>query len=106
MNAQVGALSDPGSDPVKEADANDEVIAITAETLRKMRAVPEPAGASAALAAIFAKVDTVLADAKALSTALRARDQTAATAAATKVSASSDAANTASNDYGLTVCGS
>jgi len=106
MNTRINALGTPANDPLAEAELNDRAIAITTEILGKIRAVPQPAGESDALGAIYAKVDAVLTDARSLSTALRARDQTAAQAVQTKLGTDSKTANDASIAYGLTVCGS
>jgi hypothetical protein len=106
MNTQIAALGSPPSDPMAQAELNDKAITITTETLRKLRALPVPPGDAAALVAVYAKVDVVLADASRLSNALRSNDHVAAQRGQTKLAADSDAANAASNAYGLTVCGS
>ena len=78
---------------------------ITADTLTRLRALPIPTGQAAALKAIYAKVDTVLADVDPLIAALRSGSPTAETLM-NRLDASQNAANAASNAYGLTVCGS
>jgi len=56
---------------------------------------------------MYAKVDAlVAADMSAEITALRSGNQAQAAAIKTRLGADSDAANAASNAYGLTVCGS
>lgn len=106
MNARIAAIGDAGNDPIKIADESDQTAVITAAALRRLRALPAPPGDAAELNAIYAKVDKILTDAAKLSTALRAQDRLAAQLAANQLSADSDAANNASNAYGLTVCGS
>ena len=106
MNTRVAALGDPGSDLTKLADTADKTAAIIAETLQKLRALSMPQGESAALNAIYAQAAGLGADYSELSSAIHSRDESAYRAAVAKINADQKAANTASNDYGLTVCGS
>jgi hypothetical protein len=106
MKDRANAIPDPGSDPNTFADALDEVVGITDETLAKLRALPTPAGDEATLEAIFTKVDALGADYRQLASALRAGDAATAEQLQATVAADLTAANTAANDYGLTVCGS
>jgi len=79
--------------------------AITSDTLVKLRALPIPTGQQAALNAIYAKVDTVLADVDPVIASLRSGSPTTETLM-NRLDADQNAANAASNAYGLTVCGS
>ena len=106
MNTRVAALGNPGSDLTKLADTADKTAAIIADTLQKLRALSMPPGESASLNAIYAQAATLGADYSKLSSAIHPRDEAAYRAAVAKVDADQKAANTASNDYGLTVCGS
>jgi hypothetical protein len=101
MNARVAALG-----KTVNARMIASTAAIDAATLRQLRALPAPQGKSSALAAIYEKVDNVVKDLTQWLTALRTGNQAAAQRAANKVQADGDAANSASNAYGLTVCGS
>ena len=105
MNDKMTALGDPGEALAKTIDLLGQMRAITADTLTKLRALPIPTGLAAALKAIYAKVDTVLADVDPLIAALRSGSPTAETLM-NRLDASQNAANAASNAYGLTVCGS
>ena len=105
MNDKVTALGDPGEDLAKTIDLLGQMRVITADTLTRLRALPIPTGQAAALKAIYAKVDTALADVDPLIAALRSGSPTAETLM-NRLDASQNAANAASNAYGLTVCGS
>ncbi len=105
ISTRVAALGNP-TDSSQAADVNDEAAAITADGLRKLRALPVPSGDAAALAAVYAKVDAFLQDAPAISTRLRAGDQPGAATAERKLEADISVANAAATVYGLTVCGS
>jgi len=106
MNTKVSAVPDPGSDPTAMATALSQVEWITAATVVKLRALPPAPGDAATVAAIYAKVDVFLADMTAEINALRAGNQSLAQSLDTKLNTDGDAANAASNAYGLTVCGS
>jgi len=106
MNDGVKSIPDPGSDPTKVADAIDQTVEITTDTLAKLRALPLPAGDEATLQAIFAKVDALISDYHQVSAALGAGDKPTATQLNETGKADQKAANDASNAYGLTVCGS
>lgn len=106
MNDAVAALPDPGSDPIKYADVVDEAIRIISNTLAKLRVLPPPAEDEAALEAIWSKVDVVIDDYSKLSSALRNGDLDSAPQLSQTAEASQKAANDASIEYGLTVCGS
>jgi hypothetical protein len=106
MNDNVKAIPNPGSDPIKTADGLEQVNQFVSETLAKLRALASPAGDEATLQAIFAKVDTLVVDYTQLAAALRAGDSTRAQELKTTSSTDQKAANDASNQYGLTVCGS
>jgi hypothetical protein len=106
MNNRVSALGDPGQDRFRLATTIDKSSEIISQTLNRLRALPTPPGESAKIAAVYATVDKVLADAPAYSAALRGTSQAAANAAGRKLQAEQEAANAASIKYGLTVCGS
>ena len=105
MNDKVTALGDPGEDVAKTIDLLGQMRAITSDTLVKLRALPIPTGQQAALKAIYAKVDNVLADVDPMIAALRSASPTTDTLM-NRLDADQNAANAASNAYGLTVCGS
>ena len=104
-NDKVAALGDPGEDVAKTIDMLGQMRAITSDTLVKLRALPIPTGQQAALKAIYAKVDNVLADVDPMIAALRSASPTTDTLM-NRLDADQNAANAASNAYGLTVCGS
>jgi hypothetical protein len=106
MNRKTNAVADPGNDPDKAADALARVNSYIGSGLAQLRALPVPAGEGAQLDAIYAKVDALRQGLDTYIAALRAHHKTAASAASTRVDALGNAANTASNQYGLTVCGS
>ncbi len=106
MDADVAALGDPGSDLHKSADVADRTASITADALRKLRALRAPDGDKATVDAIYAKVDVFLHDAPAVSARLRAGDSAGATDAEQRLESDLGVANAAALDYGLTVCGS
>ncbi len=105
MNAAIDAVPDPGDDKEKLAAGLDQVTSIAKASLAKLRALRPPAGDEAALEAIYAKVDVVLADYEQLSTALRSGDTTTANSLQRKGPTDQKAANDAAIAYGLTVCG-
>jgi hypothetical protein len=73
--------------------------------LDESRALPAPTGDEATLRAVYAKVNTMLADAIALGDALRAGNEDRYEELEAKIAASTDTANAAAKSYGLTVCG-
>jgi hypothetical protein len=91
---------------MKMADVDDKGAAIIVQTLQKLRRLPVPPGDSAALSAIYAKVDALATDTRQLASALRSGDPATVQRVAARVNADADAANSASQEYGLTVCGS
>ena len=105
MNDKVAALGDPGEDVAKAIDMLGQMRAITSDTLVKLRALPIPTGQQAALKPIYAKVDAVLADVDPVIAAIRSGSPTIQTLM-NRLDADQNAANAASNAYGLTVCGS
>jgi hypothetical protein len=105
MNSRGKALGDPGSNATKLAVVSDETAKIIRETLQRLRALQVPAGESAAVAAMYSKVDVLVRDYAALSTRLRARDEAGTQRAVEQLRVDADTANAAANDYGLTVCG-
>jgi len=105
MNDRVRALGDPGNDPIKLADNVDRSSSIVRETLYRLRGLRAPAGEAPKVAAIYAKVDTVVRDADAYASALRARNEQAVRTAAAKLDSTQRQANAISIAYGLTVCG-
>jgi hypothetical protein len=106
MNNRTRALPDPGNDPKKAAATIDQGSAIVRQTLQRLRELPVPPGEGPKLSTVYAKVDTLLQDLAAYSAALRSGDQQAAIAAGKKIDAAQARANSASVEYGLTVCGS
>jgi len=106
MNDRVKALGDPGRDPKKVAAVIDNSTVIIRQTLVRLRALPVPSGEATKLDAVYATVDKVLADAPTYSAALRAGNAQAANIAGSTLQAEQKAANAASVEYGLTVCGS
>ncbi len=106
MNDALDAIADPGSDPGKYADAIDEVHDVIYETATKLRDVPMPTGEEDALLAIYSKVDIITRDLANLGAAVRAADVEKINRIEATLGADQDAANDASNAYGLTVCGS
>lgn len=105
MNEQLATVPDPGNDPAAAADASDRAVAITSPTLQQLRALAPPPGDAQTLAAIYQKVDALIADYAAFSAAVRAGDMQTAQTAGSKIDTDARAANAASNAYGLTVCG-
>ncbi len=105
MNNRVKAFGNPGNDPKQLATLIDRSAAIIRQTLARLRALPVPPGEGAKVAAVYATVDTVLADTPAYTAALRGTSHQAATVAGRKLQAEQNAANAASITYGLTVCG-
>ena len=105
MNNRVRALGNPGQDRFRLATTIDKDSVIIRQTLARLKALPTPPGESAKIAAVYAIVEKVLADAPAYSAALRGTSQQAANAAGTKLQAEQNAANASSIKYGLTVCG-
>jgi hypothetical protein len=105
LNDQVNALGTPPDDMNRTADLNDRTEHLTADALRKLRALAVPPGEAANISAIYAKVDRVLSDAAPFSAALRAGDRVAAQDAQSKLETDLQAVNTAATDYGLDVCG-
>jgi hypothetical protein len=106
MNARIRAVGDAGSDLGKSADIADQTAAITASSLRELRALKTPKGDESTIATIYTEVDAFLADVRPVSAKLRAGDSAGATDAEVKLEADLHAANAAALDYGLTVCGS
>jgi hypothetical protein len=105
LNDRVQALGDPGNDPIKLADTEDRASSIVRETLYRLRGLRVPAGEAPTVGAIYAKVDTVVREAGAYASALRARNERAVRTAAAKLDVAQRQANAASIAYGLTVCG-
>jgi hypothetical protein len=105
MNARVAELANPGASAKNEAAVTDQAAKIIADTLDKLRRLPMPRGDEAALRAIYAKIDVIIADAPKLSAALRANDQAAGQRIQVKLQQDSKAANDLSKAYGLTICG-
>ena len=106
MNARVAKLTNRGASAKNEAALTDQAAKILAETLAKLRKLPMPRGDEAALRAIYAKIDVILADAPKLTAALRAEDQAAGQRIQVKLQQDSKAANDVSKAYGLSICGS
>jgi hypothetical protein len=105
-NARIRTLGDPGSDMNKSADIADQTAAITASSLRKLRALKTPKGDESTVATIYTTVDAFLADVPAVSANLRSGDSAGATNAEVRLETDLQAANAAALGYGLTVCGS
>lgn len=106
MNDGVSALPDPGTSAAQQAEVTDRTADIIAATLVKLRRLPIPAGESVALRRIYAKVDLLRAAMPRLSAALRSGNRVVVRRAEAALEAVGNAANAASNRYGLTVCGS
>jgi hypothetical protein len=106
MNRKTRAVADPGADPVKTAAALDQLNSIIGNGLTQLRALPVPEGEGSKLVAVYAKVDALRRGMRTYATALRSHDRLAAAAAAKRLDPLGNAANAASNKYGLTVCGS
>lgn len=105
MNTQLAQIPPPGNDPVQAASSADRAIAITKPVLRALRALAAPTGDAQALAAIYQKVDVLVADYAAFSGAAHAGNLPALGPAGAQIDADSRVANAASNAYGMTVCG-
>jgi hypothetical protein len=106
MNDKTAALADPGEDLAKMAVMFDQTKQLVVDALVQLRALPTPAGQAAAIEAIWTKVDKLVGDIDHAVAALKAGDLDKFTALATQLDKDTVAANTASNAYGLTVCGS
>ena len=106
LNDRNKALGDPGNDPAKLIASLQQMAAVTSDALARLRALPTPPGDGPALSAIFGKVDLLLTHVNGTVSALRAGDQKSAAALVEGLDADQNAANGASNAYGLTVCGS
>ena len=106
MNRRVNAIADPGNDPAKLVVAFHRIGAYIDSTLVQLRALPAPAGDGPQLSSIYAKVAALRRGMDVYVAALRARDRLAAAAAIRRVNALGNAADAASNKYGLKVCGS
>ena len=106
MNRRTDAVRDPGNDPEKVAASLAQIRTIIGNALVKLRALPEPQGDEARLAAVYAKVDALRAGMQSYIDAVHAHDAPAAATAGKRLDTLGNAANAASNQYGLTVCGS
>jgi hypothetical protein len=106
MQSRIARIHNAGNNQFQTASATDQLAAITAASLGQLRALPAPSGDAAAVKDIYAKVDKVLDDAAKVSAALRTQDEAAQQKAQSRLAADAVAANTASNAYGETVCGS
>lgn len=105
MNTRMEALADPGEDLDDLITLFHQSKQIMTETLTKLRALPTPPGQEAALAAIWAKVDQIVADVDDIIAAVQAGDLDKAGTLIEQLAEDSDDANTASIAYGMTVCG-
>ncbi len=106
MNKRIASIPDPGNDLAKQAAAIDETGAVTSAALRALRKLSVPAGQSAAVNEIYAKVGTLVAGTAQYAAALRSGDQAAAARIGSQLDAISSSANDLSKAYGLTVCAS
>ena len=105
MNDAVDALPDP-ADTAEAAITYEEAARIVSDTLEQLRALPPPPGDEESLDAIWVKVDELLEGYARFVAALRDDDQVLAQQISQDVEVTQNAANDASNAYGLTVCGS
>ena len=106
MNDKSNALADPGEDIAKMTVGFEQQKQIMIDALAQLRALPNPAGQEAAIEAIWAKVDTVVAEVDQAIAALKAGNLQKFMTLANQLDKDTNAANAASNAYGLTVCGS
>ncbi len=106
MNAKTDAIPDPGEDLAKLVAGFEQSKQITADTLAQLRALPVPVGQEAALTAIWAKIDKIFPQIDQAIAALKAGDLDTFSTIGAQIDKDTDAANAASNAYGLTVCGS
>lgn len=99
-------VDDPNATPDQIADAFDQTVGIVNEAVAGLRALSQPPGDEAKLAAMYADVDALTATTSAFASALRSGDQTTARALAQQLDETQDKANAEFNDYGLVQCGS
>lgn len=99
-------LQDPNSTPEQIATALDQSAAIVDESVAGLRALAQPPGDEAQLAAMYAGVDQLSATITQMSAAVRALDQATFSSLNDQLQAQTDTVNAEFNAYGLTTCGS
>ena len=105
MNDQIRALPTGPSDASTIAHTADRAAAITGAALQSLRELATPNGDAQTLRMIYAKVDRVIKDENQLSAELLAANVSAAKTLVVRLRADTQAANAATNAYGMTVCG-
>ena len=105
-NARQSAIPSPDNTIAQQLAYLDQVIAATAETLRQIRALPQPPADRAALQQMYAKGDAALSVARQESSALKEGKTSVAASFDTQLTTATSDANSAFNAYGLTYCGS
>lgn len=105
-NARQSALPSPGATVAQQLAYLDQIIAATADTLRQIRALPQPPTDRATLQEVYAKADGAVGMALQESSALRDGRTAAAAGLDAQLPGAVQAANAAFTSYGLTSCGS
>jgi ABC-type transporter Mla subunit MlaD len=100
------AATDPNASTDQIADALDQSVAINDEAVAAIRALPQPPGDEARLAAMYAEVDALSAVTTQFAAAIRAQDQATARALGQQIDDQQAQTNAEFNDYGLVQCGS
>lgn len=83
----------------------DQNVTLATDLLAQLKAIPQPAGDSAALQDVFTKFQATLDLLKQEAAAAHANNQSTFDTLDTQLNTSGDASNAAFNAYGLTVCG-
>ncbi len=104
-NTRQRALPSPTSNAQK-FDRVDQAIAITSDVVAQIKALPQPPGDEATLAALYAKYQTVIDLGRQEVAALKGGQASQADTLNGQLNAATQAANDASIAYGLTICGS
>src|SRR2546421_8799911 len=105
-NARQSAIPSPDNTVAQQLAYLDQVIAATAETLRQIRALPQPPGDRATLQQMYAKGDAALSVARQESAALKEGKTSVAAALDTQLATATNEVNSAFSAYGLIFCGS
>jgi len=105
-NARQSAIPSPDNTIAQQLAYLDQVIAATAETLRQIRALPQPPADRAALQQMYAKGDAALSVARQESAALKEGKTSVAGALDTQLATATNEVNSAFSAYGLIFCGS
>jgi hypothetical protein len=106
MNQQSAAAVDPSQPVQTNPVALEALAAISAQAVTKLRALPMPPGDRPRLTAVYAQVDRLIALLRSEAQAFRAGKSATAREILAKVNAAGRTANSLSNAYGLTTCGS